>query len=95
MTPAAVRKVVSHALADDWTARRYRVPCEAASDLDDARLVHADLPKLDAVALRLEATRVLEALAESDRMEHERDWLGSRLGAIDAERRRRTGVEAV
>jgi hypothetical protein len=75
------------ALDEERAARRYRVPREAASDCDDARLVHADLAALDEQALSTEASNVLHALAERDRPFHERAWLAERWGRLSAELR--------
>jgi len=87
-------RIVRRTLEADRAARRYHVPREAAADLDDARLVHADLPGLDDVALRVERSRVVEALGEADRMRHEREWLGDRLMAVEREQQRRTVATA-
>jgi hypothetical protein len=85
MTPDRVRRLANCTLSEHRAARRYRVPCEAASDLDDARLVHADLPHLDDAALLVESARVVGALAEGDVSAHERQWLEERLAQISAE----------
>jgi hypothetical protein len=76
-------------LDEERAAQRYRVPREAASDCDDARLVHADLATLDGRALSTEESHVLQALAERDRPFHERVWLAERWGRLSAERCRR------
>lgn len=67
----------------------YRVPVVAGSDLDDARLVHADLPALNARDLACEHWQVLGALADETCARHERRWLAERADAIEHERRRR------
>jgi hypothetical protein len=94
VSPDLVCRLARCTIGEERAVRRYRVPCAGASDIDAARLVHVDLLDLDDLALRVEATRVLGALGEADRIAHEPDWVGGRLSAIDAEHQRRTGMAA-
>jgi hypothetical protein len=68
----------------------YRVPWQAASDLEDRRLVHDDLPELSTLDLRGEAWRVVGALAARRHLRlDERDWRIEQLGRVRAEQGRR------
>src|SRR5262249_51060177 len=83
-SPGRVRSIVRRLLDEVRAAQRYRVPREAASDFDDARLVHADLAALSEQALCTEEGHVQQALAERDRLFHERVWLAERRGRLRA-----------
>jgi hypothetical protein len=66
------------------------VPRQAASDLEDRRLVHEDLLDLGDIDLRCEAWRVVGALAANDQLRpDERAWLVERLVRLRAEQGRR------
>ncbi|MFN8543253.1 MAG: hypothetical protein U0807_03495 [Candidatus Binatia bacterium] len=67
----------------------YQVPRLASSDLDDERLTHDDLARLDADDLLHEFARTLVALDRVTRADADRPWLLERYRAVVAEQRRR------
>jgi hypothetical protein len=92
MMPNRVRRLTHRRLSADRAARGYRVPRQAASDLDDVRLVHADLAGMTSGQLLHEAARVLVALGQQNER-HDLPWLIERLEAVTTERRARAAPE--
>jgi hypothetical protein len=72
--------------------RRYRVPVECASDVDDLRLVHEDLPALDDDQLLVEGCRVVAAIAAAT-ARADLEWLVARYRRVGAEQRQRANAK--
>lgn len=65
---------------------RYDVPREWASDVDDARRAHEDVPRLSDADVVHEFARAMVALANVERCHPDRDWLVERVETLTAER---------
>ena len=64
----------------------YPIPAEGASDMDDCRLHHDDLPAMSDDELLREWCRVMVAIAGCESNTHALRWLQDRFEAIEAER---------
>jgi hypothetical protein len=64
----------------------YPIPAEGASDLDDCRLHHADLPAMSDDELLREWCRVMVAIAKCSLSDDGSRWLLQRWRALTAEK---------
>jgi hypothetical protein len=67
---------------------QFTAPREAASDLEDLMLVHADLPQLDRPALWCELGRALAAVRRLPRSSSDWAWFAARCDAVSRALRR-------